>query len=91
MNFVETLISYVRNKVSMAGEHEFLKNTFDEIPEKCETMNDYLFMSNVLNSVQQKLYFKLKQIHRHESMAARSIVPIVTCNTIIFFLLSGSN
>ena len=31
-------------------------------------MNDYLFMimSNVLNSVQQKLYFKLKQIHRHQ-------------------------
>ena len=49
-----------------SGEHEFLKNTFDEIPEKCETMNDYLFMSNVLNSVQQKLYFKLKQIHRHQ-------------------------
>ena len=45
-------------------EHEFLKSTFEQIPEQCQSMNDYLFMANVLMSVQQRLYFKLKQIKR---------------------------
>ena len=60
-NLLDSEIQEINNT-----DHSFLKNIFNEIPEKCETMNDYLFMSNVLISVQQKLYFKLKQINRHQ-------------------------
>jgi len=47
-------------------DHAFLKSTFEKIPEQCQSMDDYLFMANVLMSVQQRLYFKLKQIKREQ-------------------------
>jgi hypothetical protein len=45
-------------------EHLFLKNLI--LPEKCENVSDYLFLANVFVAVQERLYFKLKQIHRDE-------------------------
>lgn len=48
------------------NEHIFLKNIVKEIPETCETIDDYLFLANVYTSIQERLYFKLKQIQRTE-------------------------
>jgi AAA domain len=48
------------------NEHLYLKNVVNELPEKMESINDYLFMTNVSVAVQETLYFKLKQIDRDE-------------------------
>jgi hypothetical protein len=48
------------------NEHKYLKNIVDELPEKIETINDYLFIANLSVAVQETLYFKLKQIDRDE-------------------------
>lgn len=47
------------------GRHTFLKNAVESIPDICETPSDYLYLANVYVAVQEKLYFKLKQIERH--------------------------
>ena len=44
----------------------FLKKIIDELPEKLETIADYLYVSNVLLAMQESLYFKLSQISRDE-------------------------
>ena len=46
------------------NKHLFLKN--QSLVEDCETVSDYLYMANVLEACQEKLYFKLKQIGRDE-------------------------
>jgi hypothetical protein len=46
------------------NKHIFLKQ--QPLIEECETINDYLYMANVLQSAQEKLYFRLKQIERDE-------------------------
>lgn len=46
------------------SEHFFLKNIVKEIPNVCDTIDDYLFLANVYTSIQERLYFKLKQIQR---------------------------
>jgi hypothetical protein len=45
------------------NEHYFLRNVIDSIPETCSNINDYLFLSNIYISIQERLYFKLKQIN----------------------------
>lgn len=47
------------------GRHTFLKKAVESIPDICETPADYLYLANVYVAVQEKLYFKLKQIERH--------------------------
>lgn len=47
-------------------EHEYLKKIVKELPTVCETIDDYLFLANVNNSIQERLYFKVKQIERDE-------------------------
>ena len=47
-------------------EHEYLKKIVKELPTKCEKIGDYLFLANVNNSIQERLYFKVKQIERDE-------------------------
>lgn len=47
------------------GRHTFLKRAVEFIPDICETPADYLYLANVYVAVQEKLYFKLKQIERH--------------------------
>jgi len=47
-------------------EHEYLRNMVNTIPEVCKTASDYLYMSNIYVAIQEKLYFKLKQIDRIE-------------------------
>lgn len=46
------------------NEHQFLKNIVKDLPTVCETIDDYLFLANVYVSIQERLYFKLKQIRR---------------------------
>lgn len=48
------------------NSHPFLKRVVNELPEKCETPGDYLFLVNVYVAIQEKLYSKLKQINRDE-------------------------
>jgi hypothetical protein len=40
----------------------YLKNIIPELPRKCETIRDYLYLTNIYSTIQEKLYFKLKQI-----------------------------
>jgi hypothetical protein len=47
-------------------EHEYLKKIVKDLPTYCETIDDYLFLANVNNSIQERLYFKVKQIERDE-------------------------
>jgi hypothetical protein len=49
-----------------SNEHLFLKNIVDTIPEVIETAEDYLYLANIHLAIQEKLYFKLKQIQRDE-------------------------
>jgi len=52
-------------KETKPGRHTFLKRAVQSIPDVCETPADYLYLANVYVAVQEKLYFKLKQIERH--------------------------
>ena len=46
------------------NKHLYLKN--QPLVKECESVEDYLYMANVLEAAQEKLYFKLKQIERNE-------------------------
>jgi len=48
------------------NSHSYLKRVVKDMPDVCETPNDYLFLSNIYVAVQEKLYSKLKQIGREE-------------------------
>ena len=48
------------------NSYHYLKKVVNELPEKCETPGDYLFLANVYVAIQEKLYSKLKQIGRDE-------------------------
>ena len=53
-------------KETKENQHGFLKSLVNELPRTCTNMSDYLYLSNLYLSCQEKLYFKLKQIHRDE-------------------------
>jgi hypothetical protein len=44
------------------GSHSFLRQVVNNLEPECETMENYLYMANVYVAIQEKLYFKLKQI-----------------------------
>jgi hypothetical protein len=48
------------------NKHLYLKAIVAELDPLCETIEDYLYMANVYEAAQEKLYFKLKQIQRDE-------------------------
>lgn len=48
------------------NEHLFLKEMVRTLPTKCETIDDYLLLANIYVSIQERLYFKLKQIKKTE-------------------------
>jgi hypothetical protein len=64
----ETGILYRMIRENLANtkpnKHLFLKN--QPLVTECENVGDYLYMANVLEACQEKLYFKLKQIQRDE-------------------------
>jgi hypothetical protein len=47
-------------------EHIYLKDIVKTIPSHCETTSDYLFLANIYTAINERLYFKLKQIKRNE-------------------------
>lgn len=63
-----TCILYKMIKENLAqtkpNKHLFLKN--QPLVKECENIGDYLYMANVLEAAQEKLYFKVKQINRDE-------------------------
>jgi len=48
------------------NEHHYLKEIVNEISEEMTSISDYLYLANVLIALQEKLYFKLKQIDKTE-------------------------
>ena len=48
------------------NKHLYLKDIIKQLQPVCETIDDYLYMANVFQSAQEKLYFKLKQIQKDE-------------------------
>jgi len=44
----------------------FLKEILDTLPEKIESISDYLYLANVNLAIQESLFFKVKQIQRDE-------------------------
>ena len=53
-------------KQSKPNKHLFLKHIISQLNPVCENISDYLYMANVFEAVQEKLYFKLKQIGSNE-------------------------
>ena len=49
-----------------SNKHAFLKQIVENIKPTCDTIADYLYMANVLEAIQERLYFKLKQIGTDE-------------------------
>jgi hypothetical protein len=60
------LYKMIRENLSQTkpNKHLFLKN--QPLVSNCENIGDYLYMANVLEAAQEKLYFKVKQIKRDE-------------------------
>ena len=48
------------------NEHHYLKEIVKGLPDKLDTVSDYLYLANISIAVQETLYFKLKQIDREE-------------------------
>lgn len=59
------IIEYTMAEVKK-GEHSFLRKVIEELPEKCNTISEYLRLANVYVAVKEKLYFKLNQIQEDE-------------------------
>jgi hypothetical protein len=47
-------------------QHSFLHTLKDAMPEKCETIQDYLYMASLSITAQEKLYSRITQISRNE-------------------------
>jgi len=47
-------------------QRQFLEKYIDDLPEKVETIEDYLYMANVNLALQESLFFKLNQIGKEE-------------------------
>jgi hypothetical protein len=65
-NILYQTIIYACNNHIKPGEHGFFKEIVKELPKECITVQDYLYMANVYASIQEKLYFKLKQVPKME-------------------------
>jgi hypothetical protein len=48
------------------NEHYYLREIVNEVDENMSSISDYLYLANVLIALQEKLYFKLKQIDKTE-------------------------
>lgn len=44
------------------NDHIYLKEIVENIPDNFDTISNYLYLANISSAVQEKLYFKLKQI-----------------------------
>ena len=48
------------------GEHGFLRDIVKSMNPVCESVKDYLYMTNVYTAIQEKLYYRIKQITRYD-------------------------
>ena len=55
-----------KSKQFKHNKHHFLKKIIKNMPERCETISDYLYVTNILQATETKLYSKLKQIQPDE-------------------------
>ena len=62
------LYDMIKEKMSniKPNKHLYLKEVIADLNPICETIEDYLYMANVHQAVEEKLYFKLKQIQKDE-------------------------
>ena len=60
------LLSIIENNIQnmKPNEHKYLKNIVEELPKTTDLISDYLYIANVYVAIQEKLYFKLKQIEK---------------------------
>jgi hypothetical protein len=62
------LYSIIENNIEnmKSNEHKYLKDIVAELPEITNNVCDYLYIANIYVAVQEKLYFKLKQIEKEK-------------------------
>ena len=62
------LYSLIKSQLSrgLPKDNIFLKRCFKNIQPVCETVGDYLYMANMYQACQERLYFKLNQIKKEE-------------------------
>jgi hypothetical protein len=60
-NLILSEVQYFKPK-----QHTFLKEIVQNMPEKCETAADYLYLANIHLAIEEKLYSKIKQIDSDE-------------------------
>lgn len=60
------LFQMIRENLAQTKQHKHRYLKEQPLTPVCENIGDYLYMANVLEAAQEKLYFKLKQIHRDE-------------------------
>lgn len=51
---------------SKEDEHTYIRNFVDKLPNPCKTIEDYLFLANVLSSIEENLNYRLKQIDEND-------------------------
>tara|TARA_B110000967_G_scaffold184697_1_gene204350 strand:+ start:9032 stop:11170 length:2139 start_codon:yes stop_codon:yes gene_type:complete len=61
LELIEDKLEEIKGK-----KRDFLDKYIENLPEKVETIEDYLYMANVNLALQESLYFKLNQIGREE-------------------------
>ena len=64
------------------NEHSYLKRLFESIQPVCCNISEYLFLSNFYIALKEKLYFKLKHIHKSHCNWL-SCKTINKCNTFL--------
>ena len=62
------LLKMIQNQMGDTKDYEYkyLKTIIENLPENCEKISHYLYMSNVYIATQERLYFRLKQIEEDE-------------------------
>ena len=62
------LLELIEEKlVELKGKNQqFLQEYLEKMPEKIETTEEYLYMANINQAIQESLYFRLKQIEDNE-------------------------
>ena len=70
-------------------EHSYLKRLFSAIQPICYNISDYLFLSNFYIALKEKLYFKLKHIHKNDCTWL-SHETINKCNTFLHHFIIGN-
>lgn len=51
---------------SKEDEHIYIRKFVDKLPNPCKTIEDYLFLANVLSSIEENLNYRLKQIDKND-------------------------